>query len=227
MNLPDKNQISFLNYIRIGIIILMMLVNCQEVKGGFPFDCLGTDSSGEPACPWKRRHVGAQVSINVVDGTKKPILDKGTDSRATFCMQNPAFDLTYKYCSFYRDLDLDYKYDFSVLKGDFSQKKLTSGQVYQAVIDVKNLVANNKIVTMDIEFASPFKAEAEKDGLVTILPALVNTTSPVDDFSMRYFYKGSNESLPYNVGSVLQHCGDKAGCQKISLTYQIGYNHKK
>ena len=74
---------------------------------------------------------------------------------------------------------------------------------------------------MDIEFASPFKAEAEKDGLVTILPGLVNTTSPVDDFSMRYYYKEDDGPLPYNAGSVLQHCGDKAGCQKISLTYQI------
>jgi len=97
------------------------------VKGAWPLDCKGTDSSGEPACPWKRHRTVEEVSINVVDGAKKPILDQETDSRATFCMQNPAFDLTYQYCSFYAGLDLDYKYDFSALKGDFSLKKLTSG----------------------------------------------------------------------------------------------------
>ena len=96
------------------------------MKGELPFDCKGTDSSGKPACPWKYSKV-EEVSINVVDGMKTTIDEKGTDSRATFCMQNLALDLTYKYCAFYGGLDLDYMYDFSVLKGDFSQKKLTSG----------------------------------------------------------------------------------------------------
>ena len=77
---------------------------------------------------------------------------------------------------------------------------------------------------MDIEFASPFKDEVERDGLVSILPELVNVTAPVEDFSMRYYYKDRFESAPFDEGSTLQHCGDKAGCNKISLRFDIEYD---
>ena len=114
--------------------------------------------------------------------------------------------------------------DFSLLKDGLFQKKMRSGQVYQTVIDVKNLEPDTKLVTMNIEFASPFNEEVERDGLVSILPELVNVTAPVDDFSMRYYYKDRFESRPFDEKSTLQHCGDKAGCSKISLRYKIGFN---
>lgn len=102
-------------------------------------------------------------------------------------------DKTYKYCAYYADLKLDYKFKLADLHKNSwknENQELTPGQVYQAVFDVGSFQRGAKNVRIDIEFADEFKNEAKEEN-IKILPFLANVTSG-DDFTLRNFYNGGS-----------------------------------